>query len=402
MPLIPSRVAWMGVALRAVDASSRGVSPWQSVMALGLLAWLLLAFTEPMFDLQTVGAGVWYALLNVAIGVMVIQGACEAFIQGVERLGARLQWDGFISGTVGSVLSTLPEFVVITFLVLVEPFVAFVTAAVTIFNNALVFAIYSFFLPKDQGGAYTMPRSLHAAGGEILITGAAISLIIGIVMIIFRFEGSVKSMDPLDLIGIAVVLILIYGFYLLTLVRYYNEGEDHSESLPPDPGRLGHDSRWYAIAAMFAIGIIGAYCGGEAIGTFADVALTKLGMPVIPTAAGLALFAGVSEYIIVYKAHRRGELGIALSNAFGGLTQVMFLLLPFTLLVIGVAAFVTGNPDYALPVNAVSILLMLLLFPLFYTLHQCVGTEKALSNLGAASMTGIYILLLYFLFTAPA
>lgn len=45
---------------------------------------------------------------------------------------------------------------------------------------------------------------------------------------------------------------------------------------------------------------------------------------------------------------------------------------------------------------------MLLTLLLFHTLHQYVEREKALTNLDAAGMTGIYLLLLYFLFTSPA
>ncbi|MBI1968011.1 MAG: hypothetical protein HYS40_08480 [Gemmatimonadetes bacterium] len=146
---------------------------------------------------------------------------------------------------------------------------------------------------------------------------------------------------------------------------------------------------------------VGAYCGGEAIGSFADTALRRLGLPTIPTAAALAFFAGISEYIIVYKSHRRGELGIALSNVFGGLTQVMFLLLPCGLILIGVSGLVGAGARFAVPINEATMLLMLLLFPLFYALHQHVEQEKTLSNLDAASMTGIYLLLLYFLFTSP-
>jgi Ca2+/Na+ antiporter len=129
--------------------------------------------------------------------------------------------------------------------------------------------------------------------------------------------------------------------------------------------------------------------------------LGSLGLPTIPTAAALAFFAGMSEYIIVYKSHRRGELGIALSNVFGGMTQVMFLLLPFGLLVIGTVGLVTGDATYAIRINSVTMMLMLLLFPLFYALHQYISQEKTLSDLDAASMTGIYLLLLYFLFTLP-
>jgi len=398
---LPSSRAWIGTALRAAEARSHDLHMWQWLMISGMALWLALLGNK-YFELVHIQAHqVLFALIQLTTGLLIIQGACEAFLHGVERLGARLKWDGFISGTVGSALSTLPEFVVIAFLVLVEPMVAFVTAVVTIFNNALAFSIYSFFLPKDRGGAYAMPRSLAIAGGEILITGAAITLIIGIVMITERVEGVKTALTGADLISIGFILIIIYGYYLLTLVRYYGEGMDHDESVPPDPVRLGHDTRWAAIINMMLIGMIGAYCGGEAIGAFADTAIKRLGMPMIPTAAGLALFAGVSEYIIVYKSHRRGELGIALSNVFGGLTQVMFLLLPFSLLVIGIAGYVTGSEKYTVPMNAVSILLMLLLFPLFYALHQCMGQDKSLSNLDAAAMTGIYLLLLYFLFTAP-
>ncbi len=398
---LPSSSAWIGTALRAAEARSKDIKLWQSLMGLGMIFWLVLLMNEHFQWADPATHQIIFAGIQLITGLLIIQGACEAFLHGVERLGARLKWDGFISGTIGSALSTLPEFVVIAFLVLVEPMVAFVTAVVTIFNNALAFSIYSFFLPKDREGAYSMPRSLAVAGGEILITGAAITLIIGIVMITERHEGIKTAMSGGDLISIGLVLIIIYGYYLLTLIRYYGEGKDNSESIPPDPSRLGHDTRWMAIISMMILGIIGAYCGGEAIGTFADTAIKGLGMPMIPTAAGLALFAGVSEYIIVYKSHRRGELGIALSNVFGGLTQVMFLLLPFSLLVIGVAGLTTGNPQYVVPTNTITILLMLLLFPLFYALHQCMGQEKSLSNLDAVAMTGIYLLLLYFLFTAP-
>jgi Ca2+/Na+ antiporter len=396
-----SAPVWVSTALRSIEARSRDIRLWQWLMAVGIVLWAALQFNEWFAWVEPEASLPVFAGLHLLTGLLIIQGACESFLYGVERLGARRRWDGFISGTIGSALSTLPEFVVIAFLVLVQPMVAFVTATVTIFNNALAFSIYSFFLPKDQQGAYLMPRSVTEAGGEILIAGGAITLIIGIVMITQKLEGIRAQLAGFDLVGIGVVLIVIYGYYLTTLIRYYGEGQDDEDSVPPDPHRLGHDTSWWGILSMMATGVIGAYCGGEAIGQFADTAIGSLGMPMIPTAAGLALFAGVSEYIIVYKSHRRGELGIALSNVFGGMTQVMFLLLPFGLVVIGTAGYITGDPKFVVPVNAITILLVLLLFPLFYALHQCMSHGKSLSNLDAAAMTGIYLLLLYFLFTTP-
>ena len=396
---LPSKAAWASTAMRALEARSRRVEPWLWLMLLGMGLWFGLTLRGSFGWSEADAHSGWLATLQLIAGLLIIQGACEAFIHGVERLGARLRWDGFISGTIGSALSTLPEFVVIAFLVLVQPLVAFVTAVVTIFNNALVFSIYSFFLPKDRKGAFDMPQSLTSAGGEILIAGGAITLIVGFVMLISRIEAPGRGLAGVDLIGIGVVLIVIYAYYLMTLVKYYGEGRDDPESMPPAPERLGHDTRWPAILSMLGLGLAGSYCGGESIGAFADIAITDLGLPLVPTSAALAFFAGAAEYIIVYKSHRRGELGIALSNAFGGLTQVMFLLLPFGLLVIGIAGLATGDPLYVVPVNAVTILLMLLLFPLFYALHQCMEQDKSLSNLDAAAMTGIYALLLYFLFT---
>ena len=116
----------------------------------------------------------------------------------------------------------------------------------------------------------------------------------------------------------------------------------------------------------------------------------------------LAFFAGISEIIIVYKSHRRGELGVALSNAFGGMTQVMFLLMPFSLLMIGILGIVTGGAAYSVPINVTTMLLMVLLFPVFYALHQYLEQEKQLTDLDAVGMTGIYLLLLYFLFTSTS
>jgi len=134
---------------------------------------------------------------------------------------------------------------------------------------------------------------------------------------------------------------------------------------------------------------------------FADTAINAFRLPEIPTAIGLAFFAGVSEYVIVFKAHRKGELGIALSNVFGGITQVMFLLWPFSLIVIGIYGL-SGSAAHVIPISFTTTMLVLLLFPLFYVLLEYIEEDHTLSNLDAAAMTFIYGLLLYILiFMSP-
>lgn len=389
---------WAATAFRAVEARYRGIHGWQALMYLGIAGWFALMIAEQRATLDRIPE-LLLAIVQLVIGLLIIQGACEALLHAVDRLGARLGWNGFLSGTIGSLLATTPEFVVIAFLVRVDSSAAIVTAMVTIFNNALAFSIYSFFLPKNRDGLFQMPRSLTRAGGELLVSGGAITFIVGLAMIIMKICGEREALGPMNLIVIGLILIGIYAYYVIQLLIYYAQGEDDADSHPPAPSALGHETGVAGIAGFFALGIFGAYAGGESVGAFAEVALNKLGMPPIPTAAVLAFFAGVSEYIIVYKSHRRGELGIALSNVFGGMTQVMFLLLPFGLLVTGFLGFATGGAQYVLPLSASMIFLWCLLFPLFYSLHQSVESGEAISNLDAAALTGIYLLLLYFLFT---
>ncbi len=395
------RGAWRGRAVRALDARRRGIHGWQKVMGFGFLLWVGLFFNEHQGWLPLDQNRSLVAFLQLLAGLTILQGSCEAFVQGVERLGARYRWEGFIAGTIGSMVATLPEFVVIAFLVQVSPLAAFVTAVVTIYNNALAFSVYSFFLPKDAKGHFLMPPSLSKAGAEVLIAGSGIAMIIGVIMVVLQTATHKIALAGADLLVTGSILLVIYGYYTYELLRYYAQGDEGDHlAHPPNPHELGHDTSWRGIGLMFLLGIIGSYFGGESIAGFADIALNDLGLPTIPTASGLAFFAGISEYIIVFKAHRRGELSIALSNAFGGMTQVMFLLLPFAMVAIAIFGLVSGSTVYRIPITISTTMLILLLFPLFYVLLQYIEEDHTLSNLDAAAMTGIYALLLYFLFTA--
>jgi len=373
-----------------VQAHRKGLATWQWLMLLGLGLWLALfaahqlGFIPHELALPHLLA---VSALQLLIGLTILQGACEALILGVERLGARYRWDSFIAGTVGEIVSTLPEFVVIVFLVQVDPLAAFLIAAVTIYNNAFIFSIYSFFLPKDVKGKFLMPEAITRAGTEVLIAGSGLALVIGLVFLALRSEAHKTELTWLDLGLIALILFIIFGFYLHSLLRYYAKSEEtEKERLDPKLRRTS----WFAIGSMFALGVLGAVLGGEAVSAFASAALHQMRIPQVPTALVLAFFAGVSEYVIVYKAHRRGELGIALSNVFGGITQVMFLVFPFTLAVIALLGF-------SIPITFVTTIVLLLLFPVFFVLFEYLEEDHTLNNLDAAGMVGIFVLILYML-----
>lgn len=372
-------------------AQRKGLQTWQWVMLAGFILWLAL-FTARKLHLipeeQAMGMLIALSAAQLIAGFTILQGACEALILGVERLGARYRWDSFIAGTIGEIASNLPEFVVIAFLVLVDPLAAFLIAVVAIYSNALAFSVYSFFLPKDVKGKFLMPDPITRAGTEVLIAGSGIALVIGFVFLALRSESHKTELNRYDLGLIAVVLLTVFGFYLYSLMRYYAKQENEDKAAPLDPAM--HNVSWGAIFGMLALGTAGAFIGGESISAFAELALHRMSLPQVPTALILAFFAGVSEYLIVFKAHRKGELGIALSNVFGAITQQMFLVLPFTALFIALMGA-------AIPINFVTTISLILLFPVFFVLFEYLEEDHTLNNLDAAGMVGIFALIVYVL-----
>ncbi|MFH1569579.1 MAG: hypothetical protein ABIL09_16400, partial [Gemmatimonadota bacterium] len=372
--------------------------------ALRVVAWVLHHLAVPLPEWAA-------AALSLLTGLVILNSACEVVVTATERFAARLRWDAYAAGTLGEILSTIPEFVVIGFLVPVSPLTAFVIALITIYNNALAFSLYSFFLPKDQQGNYLMPRPITDASTQILIGGAAIGFILGLVLLVFRASGSSKaSFEWYELAAIAVLLFAIFAVYLHKLLKSYaSEEVVVQEALGLTPEEVERrralvyqsveESSPTAIGGLFALGVIGAFVGGERLAAFAEEAIVVLGLNPVLAALILAAFAGMSEYVILWRAHRNRQYRIALANAFGGITQLMYLVVPFTLLAIGVyQGFV--NPAHAeLPIqfSVANLLLLLFLFPTFFVLVELLEKDHTLDVLDTAIMVAIFLLLILLL-----
>ena len=387
--------------------------PWVKRMGLGFALWLML------YGLQITGfalAGWLAAGLSLFIGLIILQGACEALVTASVRLAARLQWNHYVGGTVAEILSTLPELVVIAFVVPVSPLTAFVIALITIYNNALVFSLYSYFLPKDKQGKFLMPKPITEAGTQILTAGAAMGLILGLVMLAFSANPHTKSsFYTIDLVIISVILFTIFGVYLYKLVvNYASEEQAVRETLGLSQEDVEQRlalvyknvmiSPWPVIALLLVVGICGAVIGGERVAAFAKTAIKDLGINDILTALILAVFAGMSEYVILWKSHRKKEYGIALANAFGGITQVMFLVLPFTLLSIAIYQGLVMPDHHGLPIHFTlsNIFLLIFLFPTFFVLVELLKESHTLGILDTTIMTAIILLLIMLLVTYGA
>ena len=396
------------------DDKSPAVRPRRAaLLVLGFALWATLA----LLDANQVHVPAWvHAPAALLIGLLILSAACSALVTASQRLAARLDWDHYVAGTVAEILSTLPELIVIGFLIPVSPLTAFVIALVTIYNNALVFSIYSFFLPKDRHGKFLMPLPITGAGTQILVAGAAMGLILGLVMMAMAFsDHPKKSFAPLDLTAIGVLLLCIFSVYIYRLLRSYAKVEglvrnaldltDHQiekrRALVYVPV---HESSWALIAGYLAIGILGAVLGGEQVAEFARIAIQDFQMNPIVTALVLAIFAGMSEYIILWQSHRKGEYGIALVNAFGGITQVMFMVLPFTLIAIGAyqAWINPAHPELPLLFSFSNMLLLLFLFPMLFVLVELLEEDHTLDVLDTTIMIAIFMLLIALLLSYGA
>jgi len=350
------------------------------------------------------------AILSLIAGFFILSGACESLLLSSENLGKKLHWTEFLAGTFGEIISTLPEFVVIFFVVMVDPLTAFIIPLVTIYNNALILSIYAYFLPKNEWGVFKLPPAVTYAGAELLACGGGLSITLGLTMLLLRTVKvpAVTHFSGTDLIFIAILMFIIFFWYLRTLVKYYSRSKEYKDTDIIVLDENEKSSSFTHIFIFFFIGMIAAILGGESVSHFAHIALKDIKLPILVTSIILAIFAGMSEYVIVYKAHKRGDLGIALSNVFGGITQVMFLVFPFALLCIGLLQkygllligkelTVLGLPFMGIPIDFTSILLIALLFPVCYVLLETILDDRKFSNFDATVLTCIYTIVLYIL-----
>lgn len=408
----PDRLSILHLGLPA-DAWRPPYPQWARRMAAGALLWLLF------FGLERAGVALtgWpAAAATLATGVLLLQGACQAFVSGSGRLAARLRWDHYVAGTAAEILSTLPELMTIAFVVTVSPAAAFTLALITIYLNTLVFSLYSYFLPKDAHGRFLMPRPITEAGTQLLIAGAAMGLVLGLTMLALSTGDHPKQhFAAHDLTLVGTLLLIIFGVYVVKLVREYaREESEVRRTLELSEAEIARRralvyqgveaSPLPVIVWLLAAGVAGAFIGGERVAAFAEVALDQLGLNHLLTGLILAGFAGMSEYVILYQAHRKQEYGIALANAFGGITQVMFLVVPATLLAIAAFQVVTGSahPDLPLAFSLPNTLLLVFLFPTFFVLLELLEEDHTLGILDTTIMTAIVALLILVLVTYGA
>ena len=403
----PDRLSILHLGRPAYLRNSR-TPAWAVRMAVGYVLWIALF----LIDLSSIELPHYLeAIFSLAVGLLIIQVACQVLVTATERFAARMGWTHYVAGTASEILSTLPECVVIAFLVPVSPLTAFIVAMITIYNNALVFSIYSYFLPKDCKGKYLMPKPITDAGTQVLIAGGVLGLVLGLGMLVLTSNGHSKhAFEAIDLAVIAVLLLAIFVVYLYKLVSDLGKEEEEvqttlklTENEIADRQQMAFKnverSSLGRIMLLLVLGVLGAFLGGERVADFASLAIKEMGLSGIVAAMILAGFAGMSEYVILWTSHRKKEYGIALANAFGGIAQLMFLIVPFTFIAIAYyQAFVNpSHPDLPILFSVPNILLLIFLFPTLHTLASLLENDHTMDILDTTIMVALVGLLLILL-----
>jgi len=159
---------------------------------------------------------------------------------------------------------------------------------------------------------------------------------------------------------------------------------------------------WIATYGMVGIGF--AFLGGHAVGDFADAlvkALTVRGYSEMIGAIVVSFFAGVGSLLMTTTAHVKGKHDIALSNVTGAITQMPFVILPATLLLMAVFSWFGVIPRLphgsVLAIDLETTSVVLFGFPTLLILWKSVSDDGKVNALESTVMIVLFGFVIYLL-----
>ena len=353
----------------------------------------------------------WPLLVNAMLalgGLLTIAGSCEVMILAAVGLAGKLRWNEYVAGVIAGLASNLPEVAMLAFVVAADVRIAFVVTLLTLHINALVFSIFCVLMPRDERGHASLPKAISLLGADMLACAAGLMIALGFLMIAMSsFDGGGHAGEGLglwDLVMIAAALLAVMAVYLRSLVRRFSGTSSEAGAEQAEGGTTRASASWGMIALYGGLGSVGALIGGHAVGDFADNLVGFLrgeGYSEMIGAIVVAFLAGMPAYILVTSAHLKGKTQLALSNVFGAIVQVPFVILPAVLLFaallsgIGVVPLLPEGGILAIDLETVSVILFG--FPALLILWKSITDDGAVNKLETTIMMALFGLMLYFL-----
>jgi hypothetical protein len=353
-----------------------------------------------------VGPGFLAPVLLGLGGLALVFGSCEAMIKCVEALGERQKWNDFVAGTMAGLASNVPEIIMLGFVVAAAPRVAFVVTCLTLHVNALIFGVYSALLPKNETGHALLPSAITKLGADLLACAAGVFLALGTMMLTLKvFDAGDHRGEGLgagDLYAIGIALLAVQVVSVRELLSRFSS----TDATAPGAAKATEGPRppLGPIVMYGAIGMVGSFLGGHAVGDFADAlvdALSHRGYSEMVGAIIVSLFSGIASYLMIASAHFKKKTDLALSNVAGAVTQMPFVVLPCTLIMmatfakLGVIPHLPHGAVLAIDLETTSVLL--LSFPTLLVLWKSISDDGMVSKLETAVMVSVFGLIIYFL-----
>jgi Ca2+/H+ antiporter len=148
----------------------------------------------------------------------------------------------------------------------------------------------------------------------------------------------------------------------------------------------------------------GSFLGGHAVGDFADELVKGLnarGYSEMVGAIVVSLFSGIASYLMIVSAHVKGKVDLALSNVSGAVTQMPFVVLPATLLMMAVLAYLGVIPRLphggVLAIDLETTSVLLFGFPSLLILWKSIADDGKVNKLETTVMVAMFGLVIYLL-----
>ena len=115
----------------------------------------------------------------------------------------------------------------------------------------------------------------------------------------------------------------------------------------------------------------------------------------------VSLFAGISSYLIMASAHFKGKFDIALSNVSGAVTQVPYVVLPATMVMMALFAQIGIIPKLphggVLAIDLETTSVLLFAFPTLLVLWKSISDDGMINKVETAVMVVLFGLINFFL-----
>ncbi len=336
-------------------------------------------------------------------GLFVIFGSCEVMIKAVDGYAKRKNMNTFVAGTMAGLASNIPEVVMLGFILAATPMVGFIVTAFTLHVGIAAFGFYCGLLPRDIEGEAALPEPLVKLSTDLYAAAAAIFFSLGMIMVLMTiFKGDktqVHALNATDLYLLGGLLLAIEIVAVRRLIQRFSGDTENTKNIEESQKMpISH------IIGFGCLGMISAIFGGHAVGEFASIlveSLTNAGYSEILGALILSIFASSGAFVMIAAAHFKKQYNIAMASASGAISQVPFLVLPITFILLAAFAQMGIIPMIGetgvLAINLHTTSVILLGFPSMLILWKSVQDDGKVNWVETVSMLSIFLFVIYLL-----